>query len=264
MNQQQPDDARLVPERPPTLDWNAPPGVPTRDFLGGFNLDWPWDLEEAVTKFIAAVEQGGFLAWEAAVCSEQGLPVTAAQQAGIQRLQNLVEDDAADDAPHLRDLPRPHEPWYAILNKIVPQLLVEPFRTAEVYEDVQYDGWFNIARCLEEHGSGLSLPAGVNSILEVVPAELRHKLWVQSCCVELAGLGQADDMTLANEEEQFRVHRFLQRLPRCKESVEFLDLTLDSLLGRLILPDRDGPIFMHMMQEKLGLRSAAERLAEYL
>ena len=264
MNERKPNDAPPIAERPPTLDWNAPPKAPTRDFLGGFNLEWPWDLEEAVAKFSAAVQQGAFLAWEAAVCVEQGVPVTAAQRAGIERLHRVAADEADEKTPPLRDQPRPGEPWYAILNKIVPHLLVEPLQTAEVYEDVQYDGWFNLATCLQEHGQGLSLPPGIASTLDVVPVDLRHKLWVQACCAELAGLGQADDMTLENEDEQFRVYRFIHRLPTCRESVAFLGLTLDSLLSRVILPARDRPVFVRMMQEKLGVRSPAERLAEYL
>jgi hypothetical protein len=90
MTERKRNDSRPMPERPPALDWNVMPKAPTRDFLGGFNLDWPWDLEEAVTTFISAVEQGGFLAWEAALCLKQGRPVTAAQQAGIERLRKTA------------------------------------------------------------------------------------------------------------------------------------------------------------------------------
>ena len=42
------------------------------------------------------------------------------------------------------------------------------------------------------------------------------------------------------------------------------DLTLESLLTRVILPERDRPIFIRMMQEKLGLSSDREPIADRL
>ena len=41
-------------------------------------------------------------------------------------------------------------------------------------------------------------------------------------------------------------------------------LTLESMLTRVILPDKDLPIFMKMMQDKLGLGSAQEGIANRL
>jgi hypothetical protein len=41
-------------------------------------------------------------------------------------------------------------------------------------------------------------------------------------------------------------------------------LTLESLLTRVILPDKDRPIFLKGMQGKLGLGSAQERIADRL
>jgi hypothetical protein len=49
-----------------------------------------------------------------------------------------------------------------------------------------------------------------------------------------------------------------------KESVEFLDLTLEKLLKVLILPPQDEPIFIEMMQKELGLNSMRDRIAEHL
>ena len=44
----------------------------------------------------------------------------------------------------------------------------------------------------------------------------------------------------------------------------FVGLTLESLLTRVVMPERDQPIFLKMMQEKLGLGSAQERIADRL
>jgi hypothetical protein len=46
--------------------------------------------------------------------------------------------------------------------------------------------------------------------------------------------------------------------------VAHFNLTLESLLTRVILPDKDQPLFIRMMQDKLGLGSAQERIADHL
>jgi hypothetical protein len=108
---------------------------------------------------------------------------------------------------------------------------------------------------LEGHGQGLSLPPGVASYREVVPPDLRHRLWLQYCFNDLAGLGQEDELTLENPEEHYRIGEFIDHLRECKESVAHLGLTLDSLLTRVVLPERDRPLFLQLMQDQLGLSS---------
>ena len=49
-----------------------------------------------------------------------------------------------------------------------------------------------------------------------------------------------------------------------KDSVQFFNLTLDSLLERLILPERDRSIFLKMAKEKLGMKATTERIADHL
>jgi hypothetical protein len=129
---------------------------------------------------------------------------------------------------------------------------------------VQCDGWHRIMTALNEHGQGLSLPPGVASYREVVPADLRHKLWLQDCFNDLSGLGQDEEMTLADPEERYRIEEFIDHLRECKESVAHFGLTVESLLTRVILPDKDRPIFIRMMQEKIGLGSPQERIADRL
>ena len=100
--------------------------------------------------------------------------------------------------------------------------------------------------------------------MEVVPAELRHKLWLQYCFDDLSGLGQDEEMTLEDPEEHYRIEKFIARLRECKGSVAHFGLTLESLLTRVILPDKDQPIFIQMMQEKLGLSFTQEQVADRL
>ena len=65
-------------------------------------------------------------------------------------------------------------------------------------------------------------------------------------------------------EEHSRIEEFIDCLREHKESVEFLDLTLEKLLKVLILPPQDEPIFVEMMTEQLGLSSMQDRIAERL
>ena len=61
-------------------------------------------------------------------------------------------DPEADRILYINEIPRPSEPWYAILNKLVPRLLIEPHRTFDMQEEVKCDGWPRIMSALEEHG----------------------------------------------------------------------------------------------------------------
>ena len=201
--------------------------------------------------FIYKMEKDDFLAWEAVMAEEQGLPLTEKQEAALGELLDF-SDGGDNRVLYIDEIPRPIEPWHVILNKIVPHILVEPFRTADAHYGVHCEGWRNLVDCLAEHGDGLSLPQGVSSSLEVVPIGLRHTLWLQDCFDTLSGLGQYEDLTLENEEQQDRIDGFIAAMREHGDSVQFFNLTLDSLLERVILPERDRPIFVKMMQEKLG------------
>jgi len=252
---------RSRPKRPLPLKWEFDPNIPTDDFFEGREPDHAWS--EAMESFIFIMEQDEFLAWEAVVAREQGLRLTRQQRAALSELISF--NDADDEILYINEIPRPTEPWYAILNKIVPHLLIEPFRTFDMHYEEQCEGWGRLVQCLNEHADGLSLPPDVSSAVEVVPAELRHKLWLQDCFDALSGLGQDEELTLENEEQrQFRIEDFVDSLREHKESVRYFDLTLDSLLAKVIVPETDRPILVEAMQEKLGMKYTADRLADYL
>ena len=47
---------------------------------------------------------------------------------------------------------------------------------------------------------------------------------------ELSGLGQEEELTLANEDQKsWRIETFIDALKNCKESVEYFDLNLEKL-----------------------------------
>jgi hypothetical protein len=164
-------------QKPAPMRWEFDPDIPTHDFLEEGPLDDIWNLQEAVENFVSGVEGGRFLTWEAVVCEEQELPLTAGQKKALRSLLNF--NDAEDDEIlYIDEIPRPSEPWYVILNKIVPYLLIEPFKTFDVHDEVKSDGWNRIMTALNEHGQGLSLPPGVASYrvqgLRITIANLGH------------------------------------------------------------------------------------------
>ena len=140
---------------------------------------------------------------------------------------------------------------------------MEPFKTFDVHQEVKSDGWHQIMSALDKQSQGLSLPPGVASYKEVVPADLRHKLWLQYCFEMLSGLGQDDDIYL-EEEDPWRVDELVDRLRECEDSIAYFGLTLDLMLTRVILPERDRPVFVKLMQAKLGMNSDQEQIAPHL
>ena len=151
---------------------------------------------------------------------------------------------------------------YDILNRIVPHLLVEPFETAALYGEVVLEGWNDLMGCVTGNGAGLSLPQGVTSREDVVEAELRHRLWLQDCFGVLYALGQENDINLKTQPD--RVDDFIERLRACKQSVAFLDLTLDSLIKAIILPEDDQAALSMMLQDNLEITSTTDRIADHL
>ena len=251
------------PQNPGPMRWTFARGIPTHDFFQQGPLTDPGNLEEAVENFVYKLEQDSFLTWEAVICDEQGLPLTAEQEDALDALLNFGDPDD-DQILYINDMPRPSEPWYAILNKIVPHLLVEPFRTDKRCYQVMLEGWPRIMAALDEHGQHLSLPPDSASHREVVPADLRHKLWLQYVFDTLHGLGQDDPPLLLDEEDPWRVDELIRRMRECRDSVAHAGLTLDSLLARVDLPPRDRPVLIRLMRDKLGLSSAQEPIADHL
>jgi len=44
---------------------------------------------------------------------------------------------------------------------------------------------------LEKHAAGLSLPEGAKTVIDIIPAEVQHRLWLQSSFDALSGIGQS-------------------------------------------------------------------------
>ena len=116
--------------------------------------------------------------------------------------QVFSDDDYNSPTLYIDGLPRPKEPWHETLCKLVPELILEPFKTYEIHDEMYHEDWLRIVESLETYGRDLTLPEGVDEPIEVIPPETLHRLWLQYCFDELSGLGQEQGMTLENEEQK--------------------------------------------------------------
>ena len=240
------------------------PRVPTNDYLEHMDLDDPGYVDEALSHLIDDIKSGYFLRWEAVVRQEQGLRLSRKHK---KALSDLIRFDDTEDDPiwYIDGLPRPSEPWHAIAQKIASHMLIEPFRTTDGGWWATYEGWATLVEALEEHGQDLSLPQGAESPLDIFPVDLQHQLWLQTCFDALSGLGQEEELTLEDEgQRDYRMPWFIRCLKEHKDAVQYLDLTLDDLLTRVIMPPRDEKIFIEIMMEQLGVPSRQDHLADFL
>ncbi len=237
--------------------------IEARDYFEDYNLDDPHDLGQLVEDFIDDLEEGTFALWEAVRLREQGRPLTRFQR---ELLADLISFDDEPDEPIvcIDELPRPDRPWHELLLEIARRLLSKPLSTKDCLEGVFTRGWPQLVAALAENGQGLPLPVGMRDPIEVVPAELRHELWFQSCLDALIGLGQQETWTLEDPAQHCRIADFIENLRLCRESVRALGVTLENLPSRVAVPARDRPILVRLLAEALGLESPTLPLADRL
>ncbi len=245
-------------------EFYSDPEVPTHDHFEYIDLNDHGDLEGLLNDLVFEFENGYFLQWEAVIRKEHGLALAKAHQEALAELMNFNDEEDDERILHIDEIPRPAAPWYEIIKKLAEHLVVQEFKTFESRFEVTTEGWPELVKCLQEHGGDLSLPEGVESPIDVIPEEIQHRLWLQYCFDALSGLGQPDIEGLENPETHFRIEMFIDRLRECKNSVQFLNLTLEKLLTTLLLPPKDAEIFVDLMLKKLGMNSAKDRLAEFL
>ena len=68
----------------------------------------------------------------------------------------------------------------------------------------------------------------------------------------------------ALEDRDSPIHWFSDDLQKSRKAVEYFDLTLDSLLTMVKLPDDERPQFVRLMKQRLGVESTNDRLARFL
>lgn len=239
--------------------------VPKLDYLESYDLDDHHDLEQAIEILCDDIESGIFLCWEAVEHQEQGLPLTQKQEEALSEIICFDDDEDIDDEIlYINGLARPSEPWHIIANKIAEHLAVYQFKTSDIHCAATTEGWGRLAEAIEEYGGGLSLPNGISEPMDVVPAAIRHQLWIQWCFSELEGIGQQKDITLKNKDQYYRIENFINLLRDCSDSVEYLQLSLTKLLTTLILPADDQRILVDAIMEKMEMPSSEDQITDYL
>ncbi len=245
------------------LEWSFREDIPTLDYFEDIDLDTDEGVSNAVGRFVDDLEGNTFRQWEAVMRVEQDLWLAPIYQTLYDELIDFT-DGEDDQVLYIDDIERPAQPWYEILRRIAPRLLIEPLVTSEMYDEFVDQGWSRIAVALENNSRGLSLPAGIRRPRDVLPKDLWHKLWWQECCLPLLGLEQEAEITLRSDVQNWRIDTVLQNLNRHRDSVAFLGATLSSLLERCVLPPQDREIFIREVTRRLQLPGPDVRLAEYL
>ena len=154
------------PREPTRINWDFGPEVPVLDFFESF------DLSEAVENFICDMEKDEFRTWEAVIREEQWLTTMPVLIDLAGELIGLDEPDEDDPVHYINEIERCNEPWYVLLLRITPHLLIERIRTEDAHDDLLLSGWPRIPACIEQRVRGLSLPEGVHRPLDVVPEVL--------------------------------------------------------------------------------------------
>ena len=248
-----------------SLSQNLPSqSIPTEDYLSCCNLNEPWGLEEALDGFIYDIEHGYFLQWEAVVQNERGLPLNDEQKDVLDELIDFNDDNSDNSIFYINDRCRPNKPWYEIMRELTPRLLMAEFKTYESQYAVFMDGWGKLVNCLKLYGCCLSLPKDTHFPLDLIPIDLQHRLWLQSCCEMLMGIGQYEELSLEREDQYYRINNFIDCLKEHNDSVKYLDLTLEKLLTFVLLPSKEKMLFIEVMLKALRISSITDSIAEVL
>ena len=239
---------------------NSDNDVPTIDFFEGCDLNDANDLSKVLRKFIDAVKSDYFLHWEIIERKEQGLPLNEIQTKIYAEFAKKISGPVF----YINELARPSRPWYEIAREITPLLLKDPFVTSATYNEVIFEGWLLLGDILETRANELSLPAGVKFPLDIIPPNLIHRLNIQLCLDELYGLGQKEDITLEDEDQLSRIDEFISVARGYKDSFQYLNLTLEKLLRKVVMSPKDEKIFTDVLISQLGINSLQEKLGKYL
>lgn len=246
------------------IKWQFEPDVPTNDVLKYINSEKLYGYEIALSDLIHDIGSGYYLLWEAVISQEQNLPLTSSHKKTLNDLMYFGHEDKSRTL-YIDEIPRPKEPWYEVVRKIIPNIIEEPLRTIEGGSEAVFEGWPMFKEVLEEHGQHLSLPSDAQKAIDIIPLKSRHLLELHLCFDALTGLGQEEELTLENpEQREYRIEWFLRCIKEHKESIQFFDLSLETLLTKIIMPSKDEKVFIRLMTKELNLPSPQASLAEFL
>lgn len=180
----------------------------------------PDETAEIVAGFIERLELGIYLRWEARLRLAQGLELSPDQAAAL-----------ADTSGSGRDGMRPREPWYQTLRLLAATLVDWSTREGDIYFETALGT--ALIEAIDTYGAALSLPHDCDSVFELLPQQIRHKLLVHDFSLCLAGLRRADasGRVLSISDELDRIDDILEALEDCRASLEFLGWGARELLS---------------------------------
>jgi hypothetical protein len=239
--------------------------IPVYDVLEDYDINTDSGLSGCLYDLMHCMVDGYYLRWEVVVRNELGLPLSKEQEEAFDEILSFTDEDEDEPILYIDEIPRPIEPWYETLRKIVPKLILDPFKTYEIYDAIYDEGWTGLVECLDEYAHDLSLPDGITSPIDVIPEDIRHRLWLQSCFSVLGGIGQEEELTLENKDQKpWRIKEFVNSLKEHKDSVQYLNLSIEKLIKMVKLPLKDEKILVESMLKKLKMKSVSEKLYDCL
>lgn len=255
--------SEAVPRQPSKIDWQlAIRDVPTEGFWPvDESLDNPAVLEEAVELFIDYLEEGSFLTWEAVIREEQGLPLSRAHKKSLKELLSFSDEPDDERVLAINEVPRPPEPWYETFRELVSALPHPPLDTTGCYYETQLQGWDSLVEAVTEHAKGLERPENLAGPLEVIEESRRHELWILHCCEVMVGIGQAEELSLSNQEQaEWRIRELCDRLQEQRDSVALLNLTVGGLADYLRMPAKEEKLLRAQLLKILKASSSEQLL----
>jgi len=251
--------------RPATLPTTHKPGTPFHDYFEYLDLNNFSDISEALNALIKDLKSDYFLQWEAVISEENDFPLTKKQKSALENLISFDTEWEEEGILYINEIPRPSELWYEIARKIASHLVEEKaFDTTEGGNEAIFEGWPELLEVLKTHATYLSLPENIESVYDIFPPKVFHQLNLQLCLDTLSGLGQDDELTLEDEEQQIRIEWLINALKEHTDMVSYFKLTLETLLSKVKMPTKDEKIFIDTMVKTLNLPSEKAFLLDYL
>lgn len=236
---------------------------PTYDFFEEEPLS-DYYLEEILNNFVFYLETGYFSMWESVVAAEENKKLTKDQEGQLNQLINFGEEEM-EEILYIDESPRPSKPWYETAREIAKRLFQGQIKTYEVNSTLAYEGWDKLKEAIIKYGENLSQPKGIENPIEIIPEELRHKLEIQTAIDWLVGLGQEEELTLADPAQHFRIKELVEELKKKISSVRYLKLSIEKIAKEFVeLSATEKIKFEEAMIKKIGLANVKEEMTEKL
>ncbi len=112
--------------------------IPVYNVLEYYDINTDDGLSECLHDLMHCMEDGYYLRWEAVVRNEQGSPLSEMQEEALDEIINFTDEDEDEPILYIDEIPRPNEPWYESIRKVVPKLILDPLQSRMVLENKDF------------------------------------------------------------------------------------------------------------------------------